>query len=69
LAINKLHDYKIKPKTVTYKIDGHFIDESTHNEFLGLLDKFKQATGAYIHRSDIMFMRQAFDEKKARDKK
>ena len=76
LLINRVHDFKTKPSTVTREvsIDGRFITlDGTYDRFCRLLGTLTGMTTTgismqYIHNSDVEWLEDAVKEKKERDK-
>jgi len=79
LAINKLHDFSTRERVVkkTMTINDKIITaDNTHMVLVDFLDNvialnIRESThkGSYLHRSDIDSIKDAFHEKRARDKK
>lgn len=71
-AIDKLHSWlmqrKLQPVDVRLVLDGHCI-EGTKEGLIVQLERVKRATGRFVHDSDVEWLRQAIDDKIAKDGK
>lgn len=78
LAINKLHDYKVRPRETIIKYDykTYMIDSQTHAEIeaiflrlrtISVLKGFRKEPFVHIHFSDAKYLSDALDEKIQRD--
>lgn len=76
LAINKIHDAKVKPieRTIRVSLDGMFIThDGTYNYFKDVISRvINSRTNSkitnYIHRQDVEWLAEAIDEKQRREK-
>jgi hypothetical protein len=65
MAILKLHDWLTNAPTKV-SLDGMCIS-GTKGELIGQLSRLKRATGAYVHNSDVQWLKEAIDEKLAKE--
>lgn len=70
-VVEKVHSWATTPKHELIKVRP-MLDKLTisgsNEELIDQIKRIRRATGSYIHSSDVAWLRQAIDEKEARER-